>query len=398
MIPETEPEIKRNDTTPSVIDQAKTKGWESGIYSFGNKPSDGLTYFNAGIVQRPDGKWLLARRSENAPTMIFGYNSIWAIKLSDDGKTAIKGIQLKWTDFDPEQQCEDARAFYVPHLNQVGISACTFKWFKTNSWTGAIQVLGFFDENWNCKVVHYPPYDTNATSLQNIPRERYQKNWLFWMRDDRLHLLYKSDPWTVAEFGGNWQEQRTHANEGAKWPHGEIRGGTPPVLIGDKYYTFFHSSTAWRGNYRRYYVGAIAFSAQAPFEIVAMTKEPILIGSQKSKWEMRKPPCVFPCGAIYENDSWLITYGLNDLEAGWISIPHADILKRLMIEQSSFTPMVEIPSAQVPERILGKSALLIADDSEPFVDPKREAMLARLVKARATAAANREKKRLAALA
>lgn len=331
MIPVEEPDIKRNDRTPSILTQANAAGWEAGMYDFGKAESSNTTYFNPSIVRRPDGLWLLARRSENVIGSPFGKNAIWAIKLDDTGRSPDKGMRLHWIGEQDDQQFEDPRAFYVDHLNQVGISACTFKWYGNNSWTGAIQILGFFDQNWNCKITHYVPFDTNARTLENVPKERYQKNWLFWMQDKRLHLLYKSDPWTVCQFGGGWPEQRTHVNEAAKWGWGEIRGGTSPILVGDRYYTFFHSSMPWRGNYRRYYMGAITFSAEPPFEVLDVTKEPLLIGSQLDPWKMRKPLCCFPCGSVYENNKWFITMGINDLHSAWVEIGHESLLERLGI-------------------------------------------------------------------
>lgn len=418
MIPATEPDIKRNDTVPSIIDQAADAGWEAGLYDFGKADGPGFTYFNPGLVRRPDGLWLLVRRSENVPGSPFGRNAIWAVKLDPTGRNPDRGVRLKWLDEQEGQQFEDARAFYVPHLNQVGVSACTFKWHGQNSWTGAIQVLGFFDENWQCKIVHYPPFDTNATSLRNVPREHYQKNWLFWNRGEQLHLIYKSNPWTVCEFGGSWRKQTIHNNEGATWNYGDIRGGTPPVMVDGKYHTFFHSSMPWRGNYRRYHMGLLTFSAEPPFEVLEITKEPLLSGSQNDPWAQRKPPCIFPCGAVYENGKWLVTAGVNDLRAAWIEIPHESLLPLLSVpgypvkhrvispavaaeirRQVSADQPLSFPSADKPLHPLKPAiGVVVADDTDPFpvrkknrgkpAKPKRTpeqqaAIDARMAKARA---------------
>src|SRR5205823_793753 len=142
------------------------------------------------------------------------------------------------------------------------------------------------------------PFDTNARDLRGVPRERYQKNWLFWMRNGKLHLLYKSNPWFVAVFGDSWERPVAHVQPGVEWGYGEIRGGTTPILLPDgNYITFFHSSLPWRGNYRRYYMGAVTFAAEPPFAPVAITREPLLTASQRDVWAQRKPACIFPCGA-----------------------------------------------------------------------------------------------------
>src|SRR6478752_7467967 len=295
-IPFGEPDILRDDLTPSILDQAKSNGWNAAYYNFGKAEGDGSDYFNPALVQREDGYWLLVRRSEPHPQgFTFGQNQIWAFMLDKEGKTPKMGIKLKWPVNDPQQHFEDPRGFYHPRLNQTLVGACTFLWHPDRSWTGAHQAFGAFDDNWECKQMTYPRIGGNPGQMEKIPDPKnYEKNWVWWIHDDKLHLLYKANPWTVYRFGNRWTEIEQFRLEGVTWPYGEIRGGTTPVLIGDLYFTFHHSSLPWRGRYRRYYAGAIGFEPFPPYKPRLITREPLLQGSQNDVWQMRKPLVVFP--------------------------------------------------------------------------------------------------------
>lgn len=327
------------ETVPSIAAQAEALGWGFGIYDFGKAEQPGVDYFNAGLVERPDGLWLLVRRADMGVMNGFGLNSIVALKLDETGTKPISGKVLEWPGAQAGQQFEDPRGIYVDHMGQVAVSACTFQWFGEGanpSWSGAIQVLGFFDQDWNCKVMHYVPFDTNATELKTVAKENYQKNWLFWHRNGRLHLLYQSEPWTVATFDNHWIDRRmVHVGAALKWPYGTIRGGTPPVEIDGQLVTFFHSSTPWFDRWRRYHMGAIAFNPEPPFQPIAMTPEPLISGTTATHWAPRKPACIFPVGAVIRSSEILISAGVNDLRSCYFLAPIESITQRLRPISSS---------------------------------------------------------------
>jgi len=60
------------------------------------------------------------------------------------------------------------------------------------------------------------------------------------------------------------------------WKYGELRGGTPALLLGDVYMAFFHSRMS-SGNLRQtYFMGAYTFSSAPPFQILSISSEPII--------------------------------------------------------------------------------------------------------------------------
>ncbi len=324
-------DIEHDDSTPSVLEQAKTAGWKCEYYTFGKAEEPGIDYFNPGIIERPDGLWLLTRASGLHPQgFMYGQNAIIAFKLSDNGKQPCYGKVLKWPVDNPQQHFEDPRGFYHPSIGQTLIGCCTFLWDGPGAWSGPHQAFGAFDEEWNCKKMDYPVIGGNPGTMEKITAHKdYEKNWLWFLADGNLVLLYKANPWTAIVFGNRWSEKQEIKIPGVTWPYGEIRGGTTPVKVGDLYFTFHHSSLPWKGRYRRYYAGCLAFDAKPPFTPRLITNEPLLIGSQNDRWSQRKPLVVFPCGALYKNETWLVTLGVNDLISAWLELPHKDLFARM---------------------------------------------------------------------
>lgn len=326
--------VEVGDSTPPIKEQAKSQGWECDYFSFGKAEMPGTDWFNPGVVRRPDGTWLLVRKSQARQGLPFGHNEIVAIKL--EGKMTTAGVVLKFPNSGPEEQFEDPRAVYWN--GQTWVSCVNFTWYLNGSWTGAHQMLGIFkdksvsgitEESWSALARRDPVVGTNRGSA-GPTQGKHNKNLTYFFLRDTLHCVYTSDPWNVVQFGATWKEQISHEAEGVIWSYGTIRGGTPPVLVGDKFYTFFHSSMPWRGRFRRYYMGAMAFQGEAPFRPLLWTQKPILIGSQNDFWRQRKPLVVFPCGALLEEDGkWFITLGVNDLKSAWLEMPHSDLLKLL---------------------------------------------------------------------
>ncbi len=333
-------DIAQDDLTPSILEQAKLNGWNCEYYSFGTLDGQGTEFFNTGIIERPDGLWLLTRASGQHPQgFMYGQNSIIAFKLADSGKQPCYGKVLSWPVGNPQQHFEDPRGIYHAALGQTLIGCCTFLWNGPGDWTGPHQAFGAFDEEWNCKKMDYPKIGGNPGSMEKIQKHSdYEKNWLWFIHAENLVLLYKANPWKMFIFGNRWSEKEEIKGEGVTWPYGEIRGGTTPVKVGDYYFTFHHSSLPWKGRYRRYYAGCLAFDAKPPFTPRLITAEPLLIGSQNDTWAQRKPLVVFPCGAIIKDETWLITLGVNDMVSAWLEVPHQDLLKRMVpIEQVSDT-------------------------------------------------------------
>jgi predicted GH43/DUF377 family glycosyl hydrolase len=168
------------------------------------------------------------------------------------------------------------------------------------------------------------------------------------------HLIYLTRPHEIVKWN-QWNEPgEVYKTEETNplWTHGDPRGGTPPVLVGKEYWSFFHSSLPWLHQKRRYFMGAYAIEAQPPFRITRMTSLPLLTGSKQDVWHPPQPLVVFPCGAIHRNKTWLISMGVNDLMSAWIEIPHDDLVHLMRPVKANKTDELVQKKEAVPNRFV----------------------------------------------
>lgn len=167
--------------------------------------------------------------------------------------------------------------------------------------------------------------------------QQTEKNWVFFSHDKQLYSVYNTAPHEIfAMDGAKWNRLYVH-DWNPEWKYGTIRGGTPPVKVGDRYYSFFHSAVGvkHRGiEGRQYFMGAYSFEARPPFRPLSITKEPLLVGEWVDDMIPRLSNAifvVFPSGAIRKNNGWLISFGYNDYRCRFIELLDSD-LKNNMVE------------------------------------------------------------------
>lgn len=133
------------------------------------------------------------------------------------------------------------------------------------------------------------------------------------------------------------------------WKFGQLRGGTHALKINDhSYLTFFHSSRhPPKIGYvlKTYVMGAYIFSSKPPFEIQAITTEPITHKSMyQGKWSDLPDSyylmdyIIFPTSFILRNDIIYLTYGRQDTE-GWVATLS---LSKLLLNMTSVTSTHEV--------------------------------------------------------
>ncbi|MFI0434863.1 MAG: hypothetical protein ACH350_03920 [Parachlamydiaceae bacterium] len=170
--------------------------------------------------------------------------------------------------------------------------------------------------------------------------QKWQKNWVPFVWDDALLLSYslrphevlypdltsgRSIPFVISEFG----------NQKWEWKWGQLRGGTPALLVDDEYLAFFHSSivtssTASKGKaIHHYYMGAYTFSHEPPFHITQITSSPIIADGFYTSSNLPKQ-VIFPGGFIIRNGYYAVAYGKNDQEV-WVAIINRKKLKKVLV-------------------------------------------------------------------
>lgn len=202
------------------------------------------------------------------------------------------------------------------------------------------------------------------------PRQPIEKNWLLFDHDGELFAIYQVDPHIVlrVDLAGVgpvrcWPVYHTAWDTLAYIQrYGALRGGTPPVRVGDSYISLFHSRTVprkltpttpapaveklkhlpwWHPIKRwlrehfapvRYYGGIYAFAATPPFAPTFIRPTPILWPEHEGR--RRRPTAsymaprrvVYPCGLVKLMDGrWLIAYGIHDERAALRAVTHQEI-------------------------------------------------------------------------
>ena len=111
------------------------------------------------------------------------------------------------------------------------------------------------------------------------------------------------------------------------WQWGELRGGTPAILDGDSYISFFHSSIIMPSVHsngkkiQHYVMGAYRFSARPPFALTHVSPEPIVgkgfyEGKEYPTWKPLR--VIFPMGCIVGDEHIWVSYGRQDFEI-WVA-------------------------------------------------------------------------------
>lgn len=172
-------------------------------------------------------------------------------------------------------------------------------------------------------------------------RQTTEKNHLPLIHDGALNIIYHHN--LKQDDGLNQivltpsikREMKTPA---LRWPWGEIRGGTPPIAFKgaggtpfcDRLISFFHSSLTneMPPTTHRYCIGCVILKAEPPFQMLQVSKRPILRGSEIGGDEGRfhfKKNVVFAAGAIECDGGWMISVGVNDCQSLMVKITEKDL-------------------------------------------------------------------------
>lgn len=158
-----------------------------------------------------------------------------------------------------------------------------------------------------------------------------EKNWVPFESNGELHLAYSIDPHLIFQprlDGSGYCDTLSVTNTTHGWKFGELRGGTPGLLLNDEYLAFFHSSiraaTAHSEGQERihYFMGAYTFHRNAPHQVTSISPHPIVgegfySGPQfKGYWKTVR--AVFPGGFVFDDEHILVAFGKDDYEV-WIT-------------------------------------------------------------------------------
>lgn len=154
---------------------------------------------------------------------------------------------------------------------------------------------------------------------------RAEKNWQFFSHDGTLLAVYSISPHVVGAIGECGFSKLHEQEHGLPWPHGDVRGGAPPVRIGDEYFSFFHD----RSPHAEYRTGFYAFAAKPPFRITRWPRGHCLVPAGKACAPESGTRVIYPAGAIFREGEWLLAYGWNDSHCCLARFDHAELVASL---------------------------------------------------------------------
>ena len=321
------PPTQTEEHPPTFAEQAAAWGGTVGLYDLPKPPH--IYYFNPALVEYMGRRWLIARRT------FFDYDGTKAFNWADYRSTIsvfeeqnhnlVGEFDLPWPKRHHLEQTEDPRASIIN--GRLNLSLCCWKTPVPGQKWVVHQSLAEL-EDWKVSRIIDMEYGGNGRSL--LEGRAYEKNWLWFEHNGHRYCVYHAQPMTVLreEDGRVVEEHRIGADLG--WDYGEIRGGTPPVRVGDEYWTFFHSSQPWKkippvGMRNRYFAGIVAFESRPPFRITRITRQPLLVGTYREPYIRFAPPCIFPSGALLKDNRWTVVYGVNDTTSGWLEVDHQNL-------------------------------------------------------------------------
>ena len=121
-----------------------------------------------------------------------------------------------------------------------------------------------------------------------------------------------------------------------EWEYGEMRGGSPALLINSTHFlSFFHSSGRFQQRHViTYYMGAYIFENKPPFGISGMSPEPIVANAMVNEswgWAYKVVDyIIFPMGFVFDDDYIHVSYGKNDKDGWVLTLNKTELLNSLV--------------------------------------------------------------------
>lgn len=157
-----------------------------------------------------------------------------------------------------------------------------------------------------------------------------ERNWTPFEYNGSLCFVYSMNPMVILSptIGTNSCALVSSTLNNLRWKWGVLRGGTPALLEGEEYLSFFHSSiemSTVHSNGQKswhYFMGAYTFSKEPPFHITRISAQPIVGkdfyhgASYPNYWKRVK--VIFPSGYLSDEENIWVTYGRDDHEL-WVA-------------------------------------------------------------------------------
>lgn len=290
--------------------------------------------FNPSLIETKEGM-LLSFRYQPLPMTLPSVSNIYLVFVDDNfclkGEPQCLDTREYYTKV--PSQSEDARLFsfendiwvmYNDNTDSIGCSPDT----RRDMYIARVQCNnGSFYLSCPLKLKH-------QTKWINV---LWQKNWTPFEWDGNLLITYTIWPHEVlhVDFRTGICEPICKTPYNLKWNYGQLRGGTPTVLLGNEYFGFMHSSKLISTPYsfgklmHQYFMGVYTFSSSPPFEITKMSAIPIMNKEIYSPSPLGKK-VVFPGGFVIKGDKIYLAIGKDDSEIWILTLDKEKVMNSLM--------------------------------------------------------------------
>ncbi len=152
------------------------------------------------------------------------------------------------------------------------------------------------------------PESASLLTLRN--RNSWEKNWMPFEWGGELYAIYSVQPHVILQFREANVERVYETGNPMPWSWGELRGGCPPVRVGDEYYHWAHARIPQ--DHGLYSVALYTFEAKPPFRVTRYCPWPLLRALQSERPHAGMPAVIYPGGAILDRDTWRVACGWMD--------------------------------------------------------------------------------------
>jgi len=223
------------------------------------------------------GRILMTYRHQYGhPNVLYGYSNVIIAELDDKFKPVGK-TKLLIENAQDGRLCILNGGLYCSYSSILGGERCHMHICK-------------LDDNLNVT------FDKHFNPIKN-PTKHLEKNWVFCSMDGEIFCVYDYQPQlTIWRMNEDFEITDTITKDPVVWEFGEVRGGTPPILIDGNFVSIVHSI------YRKKYVNAV----------LRMTKEFDFISLQRVDIDIDNFLIIFPCGLAELHGRYFVSYGVED--------------------------------------------------------------------------------------
>lgn len=290
--------------------------------------------FNPSLI-RFKGRLLLAFRTRDPADHAHtdGMGLVWLNEnFQPEGKAQLLDIRLKQPILDSYAQ--------EPKLVAIGEGLYIVFSNRVNGMSSTQRRVYVAELHHDGKVFFISEAEPLLHFLENSNRQ--EKNWVPFEYEGHLLLSYSLVPHRILRPLLNRSkkcEEFAESVGAVRWNWGKLRGGTPAALEGNSYLAFFHSSkdlttVQSKGKHvNHYFMGAYTFASTPPFEITAVSPEPIV---HKSFYAWPDYPTwkpllvVYPGGYVSDEKFIWVAYGRQDHEIWIAKLDKKGLMKSLV--------------------------------------------------------------------